>query len=124
MRFSSISGVWPTRSSSDSAVTRLRATGHCWEEDHGVAILHRRLEAVERAHVLALDVDVHERRDVVVLDELRPQPGEARDQVVEQLAHRCAGRGHLALAARLRTERRGNSNGLHACAGLPWQNST
>src|SRR5712691_10542253 len=106
MRGSSINGVLPTRSSSDSPVRRRLATGHRREENHGRAILHQRLEAVERAHVLALDVDVHERRDLVVLDELRAQPWEALDQVVQQLTHGRAGRGHLALAARLRTERR------------------
>src|SRR3954447_7884195 len=64
--FSSTSGVFPTRSSSDSALVRLRATGHRGEEDHRRAVPHRRLEAVERAHVFTFDVHVHERRDVVV----------------------------------------------------------
>src|SRR5206468_3175582 len=120
MRRNSISGVWPTRSSRDSPVPRRLATGHRREKDHGVAVLHRRLEAVERPYVLALDVDVDERRDVVVLDELRSQPGEARDQVVEQLAHGRARGGHLALAAGLGAKRGWNADGLHACAGLPW----
>ena len=88
------------------------------------ALADRRLEAVERAHVLALDVDVDERRDVVVLHELRAQAGEARHQVVEHLTHRDAARAHLALAARLRAEGRGDPDRAHACAGLPEQNST
>src|SRR4051812_467385 len=91
-RLSSISGVLPTSSSSDSAVTRLRATGHRGEKDHGCCIADRGLQPVEGAYVLALDVDVDERRDVVVLDELRAQAGEARHEVVEHLAHGGAGR--------------------------------
>src|SRR5215469_11940942 len=68
-RRSSTSGVFPTRSRSDPAVTRLRATGHCRQQDDGAAVVDLGLEPVERAHVLALDVDVHERRDLVVVDE-------------------------------------------------------
>ena len=95
------------------------AAGHRREEDHGRAVRDRRVEPVERAHVLALDVDVHERRDLVVLDELRAQAGEARHQVVEQLAHGVAGGGHLALAARLGAKRRWNADGRHAVRRPP-----
>ena len=51
-----------------------------------VAVLDGRLEAVEEADVLALDVDVHERRDLVVpiridVDELRPHAVSALAEV-------------------------------------------
>ena len=83
-----------------------------------------RVEPVERADVLALDVDVHERRDLLVLHELRPQGGEAVHQVVEQLAHRAALGRHLAGAADLAAELGWDPDDAHACAGLPEQNST
>ena len=38
----------------------------------------RRVEALARAHVLALDVDVHERRDPAVVQDARAERGEAR----------------------------------------------
>ena len=79
---------------------------------------------VERPHVLALDVDVDERRDLVVLHELRAQPGEARHQVVEQLAHGSALGGNLARAADLAAQLGWDPDAAHACAGLPLQNST
>src|SRR4029079_18766753 len=81
-RFSSRSGVLPTRSSRSPATVRLGATGHRRQEDHGGPELHRRVEPIQGAHVLALDVHVHERRDLVVLHELRAQAGEAGHQIV------------------------------------------
>src|SRR6266508_2451417 len=122
--FSSTSGVLPTRERRLSATTVLDTAGHGGEEDHRRTGRHRGVEAVERAHVLALDVDVHERGDLVVLDELRAQPGKAVHQVVEQLAHGVADGGNLAHAADLAAERGWNADRGHACAGLPWQNST
>src|ERR1700758_4744551 len=53
-RLSSTSGVFPTRSRSDPAVARLRATGHRRFQDHGAAFVNLGLEPVERANVLAL----------------------------------------------------------------------
>src|SRR4051794_2532817 len=124
-RWSSTSGVLPTSSSSDEAMFRLRlSTGHGRQQDDRCPVANGRLDPVERAHVLAFDVDVHERRDVVVLDELRAQPWEARHQVVEQLADGVAACRNLPLAANLLPQRRWNANGRHACVGLPWQNST
>src|SRR2546421_958120 len=124
-RGSSTSGVLPTRSSSDEATVRLElSTGHRRQQDDRCPFTNRRLDAVERAHVLALDVDVHERRDVVVFHELRAQPGEALHQVVEQLADGLALRGNLPLSADFGAQRRWNANSRHACAGLPWQNWT
>src|SRR3954447_20562756 len=123
-RRSSTSGVLPTRSRREPAVRRLEPTGHGGEKDDRRAVVDRRVEAVERPHVLALDVDVDERREVVVLHELRAQPGEARHQVLEQLAHGLALGGDLALAADLSAQLWRDANEAHACAGLPLQNST
>src|SRR5438128_9975699 len=93
-RVSSTSGVLSTRSSSDFDVCNLipseakglappaenakhfarRTTGHRGQEDHGLALAHGSVEAVERAHVLAFDVDVEERRDLAVVEELLAEP--------------------------------------------------
>src|ERR1700704_1858519 len=124
-RLSSTSGVLPTSERRLSATSGLRtAAGHGREQDHGRAERNRRLDAVERAHIFAFDIDVHEGCDVIVLHDLRAQPGEAGHQVVEQLAHGAAYGRHLALAAGLYTKRRWDSNCRHACVGLPEQNST
>jgi hypothetical protein len=85
---------------------------------------HRGVETLARAYVLAFDVDVHERREVVVLDELRAQRGEPRDQIVEQLAHRRAVGLDLALAADLGSQRGWNANDAQAGSRVPAQNST
>src|SRR5439155_23313979 len=116
------SGVLPTRSSSEG--WSLAATGHGRKEDHRLTLAHRRVETFEGAHVLALDVDVHERGDLAVLEELLPEAREARRQVLEHGPHGLADRRNLALAADLRAERGGNADGRHACAGRPAQNST
>src|SRR5438445_11023389 len=84
---SSTSGVLPTSSRREPAVRTLEPTGHGGEEEHGGAMLDRRIEPVERPDVLALDVDVHVRRDVAVLHELRPQTGEAGHEIEEQFPH-------------------------------------
>src|SRR5229473_6068933 len=60
-RLSSTSGVLPTSERRLSATRGLcTAAGHGREQDDCRAERNRRLEAVERAHVFALDVDVHE----------------------------------------------------------------
>src|SRR3954451_24853338 len=124
-RWSSTSRVLPTSSSSDEATFRLRlSTGHGRQQDDRCPVADGRLDPVERAHILAFDVDVHERRDVVVLDELRAQPGKAIHQVVEQLAHGLALRRDLPLSADFGAQRRWNANSGHAWVGLPWQNWT
>src|SRR5215475_598770 len=72
-RGSSTSGVFPTRSSSPAAVAALdtgRPAGHGGEQDDRRRIVDGGVEAVLGADVLALDVDVHERCDVLVLEEL------------------------------------------------------
>src|SRR5438067_221956 len=123
-RGSSTSGVLPTSSRREPAVWGLEPTGHRGEQDDRGTVVDRRVEPVERPNVLSLDVDVHERRDVVVLDELRPQPREAGHEIVEQLAHGVAVGGHLARAADLTAQHGRNPDQAHACAGLPEQNST
>src|SRR5947209_2773205 len=112
-RASSTSGVLPTRSSSEG--WSLAATGHRGQEDHGLPLSHGSVEPVEGAHVLALDVDVHERRDLaVVLEDLAAEAGEARREVLEDRADGLALRGNLPLAADLGAQRGGNPDGGHA----------
>src|SRR3954449_6052786 len=123
-RGSSTSGVLPTSSRREPAVRTLEPTGHGGEEDHGGAMLDRRIEPVERPDVLALDVDVHVRGDVAVLHELRSQTGEAGHQVEEQFPHGVALGRHLAGAADVAPQHRWDPDPAHACAGLPEQNST
>src|SRR5213082_1275499 len=109
-RRSSTSGVDPTRSRRLGTTIWLRtAAGHGGQQDHGRAVLHLGLEPVQRAYVLALDVDVHERGDLVVVHELRAQAGKAADEIVQQLAHGAAGGVHLALAIGLGAKRRWDS---------------
>src|SRR5919198_1016478 len=111
---SSTSGVFPISSRRLAAV--LSSTGHRGEQDDRGAGADLGVEPVARAHVLALDVDVHEGREVVVLDQLRPERGEAADQVVEQLADGVAVRLDLPLAADLLAERGRDPNLRHAAA--------
>ena len=94
-----------------------RAAGHRRQQDHGRALRDRRLELVERADVLAVDVDVR------VL-QLSLEPGEAGGQVVEDLADGVADAGHLALAAGGGAQRGWDAHLRHACALGPAQNST
>ena len=53
-------------------VRRVRSgtAGHRRQEDHGLAVVDRRIEAVEGADVLAAEVHVHERRELAVRVEL------------------------------------------------------
>src|SRR5256885_14544786 len=105
---SSTSGVLPTRSSRDLDVSSLipseakeRASpaGHGGKEDHGLALADRRVEAGEGAYLLALGVDVHERRDLLVaVEELGAQRREAAPQGVEHPPDRAGPRRELGLA--------------------------
>src|SRR2546430_17358617 len=110
-RVSSTSGVLPTRSSSDFDVANLipseakglappaehanhlarRTTGHGRKQDDRLAFPYRCVEPVERAHVLALDVDVHEGRDLaVVLEELLAETVVPLGEVLQHRAHGLA----------------------------------
>ena len=60
-----------------------RAAGHGRQQDHRRALADRRLELLERADVLAVDVDVR------VLQLSRRARGSAAVEVVEELARRC-----------------------------------
>ena len=99
---------------------RALATGHRRQENHRRAGRHFGLEPVERAHVLALDVDVDERRDVTILDELRAQSRKTSQQVLEQITNVVALGCDLALAVRVDAERRWDPDDAH----LAEQNST
>ena len=70
-----------------------------------------RLVTLTGPDVLAADVDVR-------VVELLAQPGEARGEVVEQVAHGLAHGEHLALATCLVAQRRWNPDHAHARTGL------
>ena len=95
-------------------------------QDHGVARVDGRLEPVERADVLAAEVDVDERRDVAVREDLPRQRRVPLDEVVEHLAHRRSVDLDVPRAADLVPERgRDADDGHDACTpGTPEQNST
>ena len=102
------------------------AAGHRRQQDHGRALGNLGLEAVERPHVLALDVDVDEGRDLAVGEDLAAEARKALGQIVEQVADGLTGGLDLPRAAGRRAEGRGDADGRHQCtsAGRPWQNST
>src|SRR3989442_10973223 len=112
---SSTSGVLPIRSRSELAT----ATGHRRQEDHGRTVADGRVEAAARAHVLAVDVDVDERADLLAVVDALSERGDLDAQVLHQLAHRVAARLDLARAARLVAQHRGNLDDAHRA-----QNST
>src|SRR5919106_893981 len=99
-RGSSTSGVDPTRSRSDAG-SALTATGHGRQQDELVALPHLGLEPVLRANVLAAEVDVHERRELAVLEELPCERRVALDEVVDDLGDGPTVRLELAGAADL-----------------------
>ena len=102
------------------------AAGHRRQQDHGRAVVNLGLEPVEGAHVLALDVDVDEGRELASVEHLAAQAGEALAEVVQQVADRVAGRLDLARAAGRGAQRGGDADSRHqwTSAGRPWQNST
>jgi hypothetical protein len=102
---------------------RALAAGHGRQEDDGRALAHRGVQALERAHVLAVEIDVDEGGDLVaVLEHLVAEPREAVGEVAEHLAERPAGSLDLAHAADLVPQRRRDADARHA--PTPWQNST
>jgi hypothetical protein len=104
------------------SIFRGRATRHRGQEDHGRAVVDLGLQAVLRAHVLALDVDVDERREAVVFEQLAAQGGKAPEQVVEQLADGAAAGLDLTRAGGLGPQCRRDADA--AQCPTPAQNST
>ena len=85
------------------------------------------VEAFERADVLVVHVDVHERRDLAaVLEHLASEPREPLGEIGEELADGGSGGVHLAGAADRVAERRWNADARHEATWVlpPWQNST
>jgi hypothetical protein len=104
------------------------AACHGRKEDEGRALAHGRLEALEGAHVLVVQIHVDEGRDLAgaVLEHLPTEAGIALREVCEELPDRRSGGLHLALAADLGTESGRDADTRHgvAWAAPPWQNST
>src|SRR6188472_2680699 len=119
MRGSSTSGVCPTRSS------RLLATAgvHGCELPPAIAGSRIRVspsgtvvEPVHGADVLAAEVDVHERCDPSVRQDLVAERGMTLDEDLEHVAHGLAAGLDLSRAADLAAQRRGNPDDGHdAC---------
>jgi hypothetical protein len=82
------------------------------------------VEAVEGADVLAAEVDVHERRQLARLEELRLERRVAAREVLEHLAHVAAVRLDLTLAADLGAQRGRNADRRHVATRGPAQNCT
>src|SRR5712692_7005541 len=118
-RVNSTSGVRPTRSRTPGWASPLAPTGHRREQDNRGAVRDRRLQAVEGAHVLALDVDVHERSERVAREDLVAKGRKAVDQIVEEVTDGLAFSLDLALAAGLRAQSGGDADDRHACAAVP-----
>ena len=114
-RGSSTSGVEPIRSRRDgaSAFGRSDTAGHRRQEDHGLAVVDRRLEPVERPDVLAAEVHVHERRKLAPGVELSGERREALDEIIDHGADGLPSCLQLAEPADLRPERGGNAHGRH-----------
>src|SRR5205807_5255600 len=100
------------------------ATRHGRQKDDGRAGAYFGVEPVQRANVLALHVDVHERRELAALHELAAQRGEAAHEVVEQLAHGVALRRERARTVDLLAQRGWDADVRHARSRVPEQNST
>ena len=117
--------VLPLRSRREDA-TRCSATGHRRQQDDRRGVADGCFEALARTHVLALDVDVDERRDLAVLEHLSSEAGETLGEVVEQVADGVTGRLDLARSAGRGAQSGGDADDRHQCtsAGRPWQNST
>jgi len=90
-----------------------RPARHRRQENQGLAVVDRCLEAVERADVLAAEVHVHERRELAVCVELARERRVARHQIVDDRADGVSTRLELAKAADLAPEGRGNADSRH-----------
>src|SRR5689334_3573248 len=85
---SATSGVLPIRSSRLSATIPARHRG---QEDHGRVLTNRCVQAAARAHVLAVDVHVHVRTDLLAVVDLLAERRQPRREVLEYFTHRRAG---------------------------------
>ncbi len=68
---------------------RRLAARHGGEQDDRRALGDRRVEPLQRPHVLVVEVDVHERRDVAVVQDLSAEAGVARSEVVRARRASC-----------------------------------
>src|ERR1041384_3858755 len=95
-------------------VERQSAAGHGRQDDDGIAVGDARLEAVEDAHVLVVEVDVDVAVEVAVgPEQLALGIGVLGGEGTQHLAHGRAGRLHLRLAAGLRAQDWWNSDRRH-----------
>src|SRR5207245_8979492 len=122
MGFSSTSGVLPTSSRRFRATRGLTTgtAGHGRQQDHGRIRTDLGVYAAQGAHVFALDVHVHERREVPILDDLRSQRRESSHQVLEQVPDGVTLGDDLAFAVRLFSQRGRDAHLRHyACSLVP-----
>src|SRR5262245_6030790 len=99
------------------------APRHRRQEPDLVALPHRRLQPVEIADILAVDVDVDEAVELAVVgQELAAERRELADERLDDLADGAAGEIELLLAAGLGPEDLRDPDGAHAC-GPPRTNT-
>ena len=82
---------------------RRRAAGHRGKQDHRLPRVDGCVEPLECANVLTAEVDVDERRDLAVTEDLIAEGREALDEILEHGADRVAVGLDLALTANLGT---------------------
>ena len=99
---------------------------HRGEKDDRRGVGDGRVEPAERPHVLVVQIDVDEGRDVAIAQDLRAEARVAGRDVVEHLAHRRALSLDLSRTADLGPKRRWDADRRHdvTCVAPPWQNST
>src|SRR5262245_37275878 len=121
-----MSGVQPTVSSSDGAVSvgLVQATGDGWKQDDRLPLCDRRVQTLPRPYILSADVDVHVTRDVAVLENAVAERGEARHEIDQDVAHSPAARLDDRLARGLGPERGRDADRSHQTPRPAAQNST
>src|SRR4051795_9622973 len=99
-------------------LVRLTAAGHRRQDNEGVALTDRSIQALQDPNVLVVQIDVHVAVQLPVLaEELALGIGVLLGQRAEHLAHVRARGGHLLLAARGRAEYGWNLDRAHGRAG-------
>ena len=91
----------------------LTATGHGRQKDQLIAVADLGLEPVSRPDVLAADVDVHERSELPVLEELTRKRRVPLDEVLDDFGDSCAVGLELAGATDLGAQCRRDANRGH-----------